>query len=142
MVELAIYLQFVILEIRNVDVVAKLGILLRCVIHKKLLVTSNSEITVADHVNNLHNTQTLNKLDMLMEKHLLMSHRIAVNRVTIIKAGNSINVELKINNTEVVMELDTGASLTIMSEKTLQHKLPHLELKPSAVILKTYSGSN
>ena len=27
-----------------------------------------------------------------------------------------------------------------MSEKTLEHKLPHLELQPSAVILKTYSG--
>ena len=52
----------------------------------------------------------------------------------------SINVELKINSTEVVMELDTGASLTIMSEKTLKQKLPHLELEPSAVILKTYSG--
>ena len=32
----------------------------------------------------------------------------------------SINVELKINSTEVVMELDTGTSLTIMSEKTLK----------------------
>ena len=52
----------------------------------------------------------------------------------------SIEVELKVNNAEVVMELDTGASLTIMSEKTLQHKLPNLELQPSAVILKTYSG--
>ena len=52
----------------------------------------------------------------------------------------SINVELKINSTEVVMEFDTGASLTIMSEKTLKQKLPHLELQPSAVILKTYSG--
>ena len=31
----------------------------------------------------------------------------------------SIKVELKVNNVEVVMELDTGASLTIMSEKTL-----------------------
>ena len=27
-----------------------------------------------------------------------------------------------------------------MSEKTLKQKLPHLELQPSAVILKTYSG--
>ena len=54
----------------------------------------------------------------------------------------SIKVELKVNNVKVVMELDTGASLTIMSQKTLQqqHKLPHLELQPSAVILKTYSG--
>ena len=38
------------------------------------------------------------------------------------------------------MELNTGASLTIMSEKTLKQKLPHLELQPSAIILKTYSG--
>ena len=52
----------------------------------------------------------------------------------------SIKVDLKVNNVEVVMELDTGTSLTIMSEKTLKHKLPHLELQPSAVILKRYSG--
>ena len=32
----------------------------------------------------------------------------------------SINVELQINNVGVVMELDTGASLTIMSEKIQQ----------------------
>ena len=52
----------------------------------------------------------------------------------------SINIDLKVNNTEVVMELDTGASLTIMSEKIQQKKLPHLELQPSAVTLTTYSG--
>ena len=34
----------------------------------------------------------------------------------------SIIVQLKINNEEVVMELDTGASLTIMSENTLKQK--------------------
>ena len=33
----------------------------------------------------------------------------------------SINVELQINNVEVVMELDTGASLTIMSKKIQQN---------------------
>ena len=52
----------------------------------------------------------------------------------------SIMVELKINNEEVVMELDTRASLTIMSENTLKQKLPNLQLQPSEVILKTYSG--
>ena len=52
----------------------------------------------------------------------------------------SINVELQINNVGVVMELDTGASLTIMSEKIQQKKLPNLELQPSTVTLKTYSG--
>ena len=38
------------------------------------------------------------------------------------------------------MELDTGASLTIMSENTLKQKLPNVKLQPSTVILKTYSG--
>ena len=32
----------------------------------------------------------------------------------------SIKVELKINNAEVIMELDTGVSFTIMSESTLR----------------------
>ena len=52
----------------------------------------------------------------------------------------SIMVELKINNEEVVVELDTGASLTIMSENTLKQKLPNIQLQSSEVILKTYSG--
>ena len=38
------------------------------------------------------------------------------------------------------MELDTGASLTIMSESTLKQKLPNLKLQASTVMLKTYSG--
>ena len=53
---------------------------------------------------------------------------------------SSINIDLKVNNTEVVMELDTGVSLTIMSEKIQQKKLPQIELQPSAVTLTTYSG--
>ena len=52
----------------------------------------------------------------------------------------SIKVELEINNAEVIMELDTGASLTIMSESTLKQKLPNLKLQASTVMLKTYSG--
>ena len=48
----------------------------------------------------------------------------------------SIKVELKINNAEVIMELDTGASLTIMSESTLKQKLPNLKLQASTVMLK------
>ena len=52
----------------------------------------------------------------------------------------SIKVELKINNAEVIMELGTGASLTIMSESTLKQKLPNLKSQASTVMLKTYSG--
>ena len=36
------------------------------------------------------------------------------------------------------MELDTEASLTIMSESTLKQKLPNLKLQASTVMLKTY----
>ena len=50
----------------------------------------------------------------------------------------SINVELKINDTEIVTELDTGACLAIMSEETQKQKLPDLQIQPSAVTLKTY----
>ena len=74
-VKLAIYLQFVISEIRNVDAMTKLGILLRCVIRKKLLVTNSKqhrEITVAGHTNDLNGAQHLSKLDILMEKRLMV----------------------------------------------------------------------
>ncbi|XP_041963522.1 LOW QUALITY PROTEIN: uncharacterized protein K02A2.6-like [Alosa sapidissima] len=38
------------------------------------------------------------------------------------------------------MELDTGSTLSVISNKDYQAHLPHLKLQPTTVILKTYTG--
>ena len=50
-----------------------------------------------------------------------------------------IKVHVEINNCSVPMEVDTGASVSIMSE-TLYHKLwPRRGLKETTIRLQTYS---
>jgi len=51
-----------------------------------------------------------------------------------------IKVSLLINGTVHSFELDTGAAVTIISDKTCKELLPNAQLKKSGVLLKTYSG--
>ena len=66
-VELVIHLQFVTLEIKNAENVAKLVTLPRCVIYGKHPVTNNkqhTEGTAADLSNNLKEIQLVSKPNM------------------------------------------------------------------------------
>ena len=54
--------------------------------------------------------------------------------------GKPLKVTLILDNKPVVMEVDTGASRTIMSKATYQSLFAPRSLKASNVILKTYSG--
>lgn len=49
-------------------------------------------------------------------------------------------VEASVNGVPLMMELDTGASVSVMAEETFRRQFPHLELNLSSVLLKTYSG--
>ena len=55
--------------------------------------------------------------------------------------GGAFNVEVMIDRKPVVMELDTGASVSLVSEKTWKATFPGVQLKPSQVRLSTYSVS-
>ena len=46
----------------------------------------------------------------------------------------------EVNGVPLEMEIDTGTSLSIMSEQTKRQKLPNLKAKPSSVVLKNYTG--
>ena len=52
----------------------------------------------------------------------------------------SIIIPLEINGVPVPMELDTGASLTVISETLWKEKFPTSTLEPSNIRLKTYTG--
>ena len=51
-----------------------------------------------------------------------------------------IAVLVSINGKELNMEVDTGAAVSILSEKTFRKIFPNAVLKPAAVTLRTYTG--
>ena len=53
-----------------------------------------------------------------------------------------ITVELIINGKEIEMEVDTGAAVSIMGEKTVQEMFPEVQLKKSDIVLKTYTAES
>ena len=55
-------------------------------------------------------------------------------------ANSGILVNLSINSTPIAMTLDTGASISIISELTLKTRLPQLQLRKSNILLRTYTG--
>ena len=62
------------------------------------------------------------------------------NLFTVAGSGqDSILMEVTINGTPVQMELDTGASLSLLSKSTYE-QIPSLQLQPTDVQLKTYTG--
>ena len=46
-----------------------------------------------------------------------------------------------INGKPVTFEVDTGATVTIISKKVCQNTFPNLKLKPSSVLLRLYTGN-
>ncbi len=51
-----------------------------------------------------------------------------------------LEVRLKVNGQTLAMEIDTGASLSIVSEATYQRHWPQQRLSESHVNLRTYTG--
>ncbi|KAL1441343.1 hypothetical protein MTO96_008615 [Rhipicephalus appendiculatus] len=53
--------------------------------------------------------------------------------------GSPYRVEVSVNGTSLVMELDTGASVSVVSEVTFRRTFPSC-LEPSSAMLKGYTG--
>ena len=49
---------------------------------------------------------------------------------------------VEIDGKSLPLEIDTGASLTLVSERTLRDNLPDLKLSPSEISLRSYSGES
>ena len=56
-----------------------------------------------------------------------------------LKQVEPLTVNVGMNGKNVSMEVDTGASLTVISEMTMK-QIPHLEITPVAAKLHTYTG--
>ena len=55
-------------------------------------------------------------------------------------SSNPIEIQVKINDQSLTMEVDTGAAVSIISDSTRKKLFPHLKLQPSKLILKTYTN--
>ena len=51
-----------------------------------------------------------------------------------------IQIQLQLNGQHLTMELDTGAAMSLISEETQQKEFPDVVLRPSSVVLKTYTA--
>ena len=50
-----------------------------------------------------------------------------------------ISINLFIDAKPLVMELDTGAAVSIISEEQLRKRLPNKQVRPSTIVLRTYT---
>ena len=51
-----------------------------------------------------------------------------------------ISINLFINAKPLVMELDTGVAVSIISEEQLRKRLPNKQVRPSTIVLRTYTA--
>ena len=70
----------------------------------------------------------------------LLNIQVVSSRPLAYKKG--IMVNLHVNGKPLEMELDTGASVSLVSQKTWKKVLKSAQLRPSAVQLRTYTGEN
>ena len=55
------------------------------------------------------------------------------------ESQNPIVAQVRVNNVPIQMELNTGASLSLLS-KECSENIPNFQLQPTDVQLKTYTG--
>ena len=53
---------------------------------------------------------------------------------------DAIKLDIKLNGAPVCMELDTGASVSLVSERVWREKLKAVQLEPPSLRLRTYTG--
>lgn len=54
---------------------------------------------------------------------------------------NCFKLELRVNEELMEFEIDTGASVSVISEKDYEKRLSQVKLERSAVVLKSYDGA-
>ncbi|XP_062620772.1 uncharacterized protein K02A2.6-like [Saccostrea cucullata] len=56
------------------------------------------------------------------------------------RSDDVIRITPIVNSVSLEMELDTGAAVSVIPEKIFKEKFPNVKLKPSDILLKTYTG--
>ena len=58
------------------------------------------------------------------------------------QTGQPLEVDLMLDGKPLCMEVDTGAAVSLVSEKTYRSLFPECHLQPSKACLRTYSGES
>ena len=96
----------------------------------------STEKTPPNGKNPSKGTQVKNQHSHFVESEDQAFGLFTVNR----NVSSGIFVNVSIDGTPISMTLDTGASITIISEKTHKTELLQLQLHDSRMLLKTYTG--
>ena len=76
-----------------------------------------------------------------IERELTSEEETEIIDIKSMKGENAFTIKLDVNNQNIDFEIDTGSSITIISEKVYQHQLSkEAPLERTNTILKTYSG--
>ena len=65
---------------------------------------------------------------------------IDIFQINQVKPEPAIIVPMEMNDTSIPIELDTGAGLSVISEKVWKEHFPDAKINPSPVHLRTYTG--
>ena len=69
------------------------------------------------------------------------ARELALHALTIGKPSvKPVRVDLEVSGKKLTLDVDTGAAVSILSEKVFQQLFSGVELKPSSLLLKTYTG--
>ena len=93
-------------------------------------------------VNSLHNPTPANppsSSEVEKQPHYTEATEYTINTIPNQKSP-PLEVTVTVNNHNILMEIDTGAALTIISETTHNTYFNHIPLEPSDIQLKTYNG--
>ena len=71
--------------------------------------------------------------------------QVKVDEAPIFKVGEKSHppfiVELVVNDKPLILEVDPGAAVTIISQEMYKKMFPRLPLLPSSVLLRSYTGN-
>ena len=94
-------------------------------------ITEEDQAQDVDDIKNIQHTVSHQSLQC--EEDMFDIYQLGLKRV------GPLTVNVGMNSRNVSNEVDTGASLTVISEMTMK-QIPHLEITPAAAKLSTYTG--
>ena len=63
-----------------------------------------------------------------------------INIDSMSKSDDLIKITTLVNSLSLEMELETGAAVSVISEKISMEKFPSVKMKPNGIVLKTNTG--
>ena len=120
------------------------------IIHKVIITKIKSDITVTTAATpKMHFTargktkksiHLINNSSESDDDHInIKTLEMNININSMSKSDDVIKITPLVNSLSLEMELDTAAAVSVIPEKIFMEKLPSVKMKPSDIVLKTYT---